>query len=364
MTDECGFVYMDDASIDDEFKCLICNEPFEKATCTPCDHTFCRLCIEQWLRKNTDDNKSCPICRHSLSIEDDLKPASRLITNRIDRYLVKCLACDLEKIPRGSFSDHISKTCTKTDVCCSASDILCPWIGPRYQLNDHLKLCPYQQIRPILELIQTKNTQLEQVVTNQQQQIISINERYQAQQLQIDELTKTVDLLKAHKNITIKRTINFDDLIEQYDELDSYYPIPSNYAGFTWHNGAFMPHQHGKISYPNTGFDTAFKQNNKCVIFNFGCQPITMCDSRNTFSILSFEATCAFQDKVILTVVGRRAGKTIHTITFTLRYHELKTFNLNWDCIDELEFLPKGGKQLPTVTDTDRHVILTCLNFS
>ncbi|CAF3840865.1 unnamed protein product [Rotaria sordida] len=82
-------------------------------------------------------------------IGNHLKPANRLITNRIDRYLVKYLAYDLEKILRGSFSDHISKTCTKTDVSCLASDILCPWLGPRYQLNDHLKSCPYQQIRPI-----------------------------------------------------------------------------------------------------------------------------------------------------------------------------------------------------------------------
>ncbi|CAF4512439.1 unnamed protein product, partial [Rotaria sp. Silwood2] len=363
MSDHPGFTFMNDALIDDEFICLICNEPFNNATCTPCDHTFCRSCIEQWLQKSTDENKSCPVCRHSLSIDNDLKPASRIISNRIDRYLVKCLACELEKIPRGLFSDHISKICTKATVSCLASNILCPWIGPRYQLEDHLKLCPYQQIRPILELIQTKNSQLEELITNQQQEIININERHQAQQQQIDELTKMIHVLKdlmrlliaAHNNVSIKRIINFDDLVEQDDELNSYYLIPSNYAGFKWHNGAFMSQQHGKTSYPNTGFATAFKQNKKCVIFNSGCQPIKMRDSRSTFGILSFEATCAFQDEVILTVVGRRAGKTIQTMSFTLRYHELKMFFLNWENIDELEFSPKGGKQLATSTDTDRH---------
>ncbi|CAF3481222.1 unnamed protein product [Rotaria socialis] len=364
MTAHQGFVYMNDEIIDDEFKCLICNEPFEQATCTPCDHTFCRLCIEQWLRKCADENQTCPICRRSLSIDQDLKPASRIISNRIDRYLVKCLECKIEKIPRGSFSDHLSKTCTQANVSCLASDILCNWTGPRYQLNDHLKACPFQQIRPILELIHTKNNRLEQIITEQQQQIKNIDERYHTQQVQIDELTKIIEVLKAWKDPKIKRTINFDDLGEQDDELECYGQIPLNYAGFTWNNGAFMPQQHGKSSYPNTGFATAFKQNQKCVIFNFGCRSIKLHDSRNTFCILSFEATCAFQDEVILTVTGRRAGKTMQTMIFTLRYHELKIFDLNWDNIDELEFSPKGGKQLATSTDTDRHVILTTLNFN
>jgi hypothetical protein len=124
-----------------------------------------------------------------------------------------------------------------------------------------------------------------------------------------------------------------------------------------------MPQQHGKRSYPNTGFATAFKQDQKCVVFNFGCQAMSMRDLRNTFCIVSFEATCAFQDEVVLTVTGRRAGKTIQTTAFILRYQELKMFNLNWNNINELEFLPSGGKQLATTTDTDRHVVLTCLNF-
>jgi hypothetical protein len=207
MTDHQGYEYMDDASIDDEFKCLICNEPFEKPTCTPCDHTFCLLCIDQWLRKNTDENRSCPICRYSLSIDDDLKPASRIISNRIDRYLVKCLECGLDRIPRGSFSDHVSKVCTKTNVSCLACDILCPWIGPRYQLNDHLKLCSYQQIRPALESIQAKNTHLEQLLIDQQQQITNISERCQMQQHQINELITMIKSMKG--TLTIRMTAEF-----------------------------------------------------------------------------------------------------------------------------------------------------------
>ena len=142
MTSTPTFVFMDESSIDDEFKCSICNEPFENATSTPCDHTFCRRCIEQWLEK-TFDNGSCPTCRESVSLDSDLKPANRIISNRIDRYPVKCLTCGLEGIQRGLFSNHTEKSCTKVDVSCSACDIWCPWIGPRNQLNDHLQSCSY-----------------------------------------------------------------------------------------------------------------------------------------------------------------------------------------------------------------------------
>lgn len=181
---------MDEAFIDDEFKCLICNEPFEKPRCTPCDHTFCQSCIEQWIKKSSDGNGPCPICRRPLSIEQDLKPANRLIASRIDRYLVQCLACRADGIPRGSFSDHMSKMCKKMDVPCSASNLLCPWTGARDLLENHLKSCPYQQIRPVLEAIHAKNSSLEQM-------LIDINGKCQAQQSQIDDLIEMVKSLQS-----------------------------------------------------------------------------------------------------------------------------------------------------------------------
>lgn len=203
MTDNSTFVYMDESSIDDEFKCSICNEPFEQATSTPCDHTFCRPCIEQWLQ-TASGCVSCPTCREPISLQKDLKPANRIISNRIDRYLVKCLACGAEGIQRGSFSHHMEKACGKTNVSCSACDIWCPWIGPRNQLNDHLLSCSYERIRSALENICAKNNHLEKQCEKQQQQITRLNEQYLTQQKQIDELMATIRLLKS-MNILFKR---------------------------------------------------------------------------------------------------------------------------------------------------------------
>ena len=139
--------------------------------------------------------------------------------------------------------------------------------------------------------------------------------------------------------------------------------MSSIYAGFNWKNGAFMPRRCALNSFSTTGFGTALKGNRQCVVFNFGNRAITM-RHRDAFHIVSFEATCAFQDQVDLTVKGRHGSNTTHTANFILSYQELKTFHLNWNDIHEVEFQPSGGKQIPTSTDTDRHVVLTCLTFA
>ena len=219
MVDRSNYVYMDENSIDEEFKCLICDEPFEKAMCTPCDHTFCQSCIQQWLEKSTDTNRSCPTCRHPLSLDNQLKPASRIISNRIDRYLVKCLNCGLERIPRGSFADHLAKLCTKANIPCLASDIQCPWTGSRDELEQHSKSCAYQQIRPVLEKMQ-------KLLIDQQQQIANINDRCEAQQIQINELTNMIRSVQGRVSIWMagRGLMRYDYLLQfrttyQSDEL-------------------------------------------------------------------------------------------------------------------------------------------------
>ncbi len=40
----------------------MCTVPTSRSITTPCSHTFCNLCLTQWLLNNT----SCPLCRSSL----------------------------------------------------------------------------------------------------------------------------------------------------------------------------------------------------------------------------------------------------------------------------------------------------------
>lgn len=160
-----------------------------------------------------------------------------------------------------------------------------------------------------------------------------------------------------------KVTITFEALVENERQQNSYYPMPSHFADFTWHNAAFMAKKCARKSFSNTGFDTAFQQDRKCAVFNFGCRPLTIWKKESTFTILSFEATCAFQDNVKLTVTGRRNKATIQSSVFTLRFSKVQTLHLRWKDLDELEFFPTDGTQLSTSTDTDRHVVLTALCF-
>ena len=83
----------------------------------------------------------------------------------------------------------------KNEIPCSASDIQCPWIGPRDQFDQHLQSCSYEQIRPALEKLQTMNHHLQQRITN-------INERCEAQQVQINAL---MNMIQSSKSMFIAR---------------------------------------------------------------------------------------------------------------------------------------------------------------
>jgi hypothetical protein len=161
------YQYLNESAIDDNYKCSICNDPFKQPVTTPCDHTYCQECIEEWFRQN---HYSCPACRQNLS-SDDLTPVTtRLILNILDRLLVRCPDCQECGIQRGNLNDHLMKACPKRSIACSAAEIKCPWSGPLDQLSNHLATCTYEQMRPVLvHLIRTNQRLEEQVQTLSQQ---------------------------------------------------------------------------------------------------------------------------------------------------------------------------------------------------
>lgn len=155
------YEYVDESSIDENYKCTVCNDPFNSPTTTPCDHTYCRECIERWL---SEGYATCPSCRHPLSVEQLQPVTTRLILNILERLLVKCVQCGHSGIQRGNFSDHVGKLCPKGTTACAASDIKCPWLGPRDELEHHLATCQYEKLRPILSQLVSTNQQLQQQV--------------------------------------------------------------------------------------------------------------------------------------------------------------------------------------------------------
>ncbi|CAF2099206.1 unnamed protein product [Rotaria magnacalcarata] len=145
------YQYVDEAAVDAELKCSICTRPFQvAASLQSCGHVFCQTCITTWISQQN----SCPMCRRIIS-PGEIKPiTARNFINMLDNILVYCLHCNVTNIRRGDMGSHLKK-CPMIVISCSAADIKCPWKGPRKEKSKHLSLCIFQQIRPLIETLQT-----------------------------------------------------------------------------------------------------------------------------------------------------------------------------------------------------------------
>lgn len=91
--------------------CSICSEVFRHPVRLNCSHTFCKECIQTWLKSQ----KSCPICR---------------------------TACKA----RGFSSDLIANSAVgELEVICQNGG--CVWTGPLNALEKHETLCKYHPDR-------------------------------------------------------------------------------------------------------------------------------------------------------------------------------------------------------------------------
>ena len=207
-----NYEYMDKASIDKDLNCEYCTNPLVEPVSTPCKHTFCRVCIENKIRK-TAGACAKPKCKNkSMTIEDLTPVTERIVLNMLDRLLVKCLSCGMTNIQRGFFEKHVTKICPKAVVLCSAADIKCPWTGSSDQLKQHLVSCAYEQLRPVLLEImhdhrQSKeklNQMSEQCLKNHQIQMKDLQESNQRLDTSVKELGEVLyqekSLLKELQN--------------------------------------------------------------------------------------------------------------------------------------------------------------------
>ncbi len=85
--------------------------------------------------------------------------------------LVKCLSCDQMGLEQGTFKEHITNTCPKITIFCPSSDIKCSWTGLRDELDNHLSICIFNSLRPLITQLRYDNQQLIDQVNQQQTQI-------------------------------------------------------------------------------------------------------------------------------------------------------------------------------------------------
>ena len=57
-------------------KCPVCLEMFINPVITKCGHSFCKLCLENWiLEKGTKGRVACPSCKHTGVTKRSLEPS-------------------------------------------------------------------------------------------------------------------------------------------------------------------------------------------------------------------------------------------------------------------------------------------------
>ncbi|CAF3463449.1 unnamed protein product [Rotaria sp. Silwood1] len=140
------YEYMNENSIDAELKCPLCYQPFQLPVSAPCGHTFCQICINPWIVRQS----TCPTCRTQTSMEEFRPISTRIVLNQLERLCVRCKRCNEANIQRANIQDH-DKRCPNQTVSCPAFDIKCAWKGTRSELTKHTLECPFQKIRPAID---------------------------------------------------------------------------------------------------------------------------------------------------------------------------------------------------------------------
>jgi len=138
--------------VDEDLICEIDQEPFLEPVATPCLHTFCAKCIQQWV----EAHHTCPNCRSTIQL-NQLKrnvTVNKIVEKLSVNCVLKSVGCEWNGI-RGSIESHLIEKCEYVPINCKFCDIELP----RGQLQDHQKnscekrliLCSCEKIIPFCE---------------------------------------------------------------------------------------------------------------------------------------------------------------------------------------------------------------------
>jgi hypothetical protein len=110
---------------DSNLVCLICHAPFDRPVQLPCEHYFCRDCLDHAWEPQASGRKTCPTCRLVIDTDRDIRPVPKIVENMLDELVVKCsnskAGCDWVD-HRVNVVDHVMIYCEYTPVVCPVSD--------------------------------------------------------------------------------------------------------------------------------------------------------------------------------------------------------------------------------------------------
>ncbi|CAF1678104.1 unnamed protein product, partial [Rotaria magnacalcarata] len=183
------YEYIDRASIDENLICEVCHNPFLDSVVTQCGSTYCGSCIEQ----NIKSGSHCPSqsCNQLLSVDHlTPNPTPRLIISMFDNLRVRCRLCGETNVNRRNFDEHLQGSCPERRIDCSAKDVGCPWSGPKNEHNEHVKMCIFEKLRPVVDI-------LYKVIENQRLDIEKLQKQTEQQTTEIGQLNTQLDQQKA-----------------------------------------------------------------------------------------------------------------------------------------------------------------------
>ena len=93
-------------SMEEEFTCCICQELFVRAHTLTCAHSFCELCIKEWMRTKME----CPICRKKFSSQ----PVHSLALDNAITKIVDKLGPESKAAREALVSTHTKALCPDT----------------------------------------------------------------------------------------------------------------------------------------------------------------------------------------------------------------------------------------------------------
>lgn len=180
--DATNYKYIELDKINEDLHCLICKQVLTNPQMLfPCGDVFCQKCIQ-----TTEVSKECPTCKESYR---SVKPVPRILYNMLANLKVQCLSCSKEET-KGNFPQHYwnecviecphgcgsqlfrstlvpheEEECPKKPTKCLAYDVGCGIICSTPEIfKEHIAGCPYVELRPLLEQLQSKIGVLKQFV--------------------------------------------------------------------------------------------------------------------------------------------------------------------------------------------------------